>query len=676
MRWTTVVVLGWLALAGGVAAAEHRGTLSGQVIGGDGNPLGGGSIRIESEATGGVRTATTSADGRFTVPELDTGNYRLTVDDDRYRSFAARIEVRVNETTIVTLHVALPATAATVDSRPYFQYIDRVSPSFRTRFEVPFLTGLPLDGRNITDLVALTPGLTSTAFGPVAAGSLPTSTSYLADGVAAFDPLFGTPVLVPLPESLAEFAVLTPPLDARLGRSAGAQVNLVTRSGTNEFAATAFAFYQTEADRLQAGGLAGGPLRRNSTFFFADFGHTGLDDADESTSGFNQASGRLDQMTGAGRLTARYGLGRGGALDRSADLLGVTFVQQLTRTITTDARFGFSRLAFADRWSSVLPAFDAYEAANVLTWTAASHLVTSGVEWYGFRQDEALLGPDDSTISAFVQDQWRASSSLSLTGGIRFDRLSRQQDGEDADDADDSLLSPRAGFVFSLGEGSPHVLRGDYGRHLQADGSALDAWTVGVQRQWGRIRTLEVGYIGTRADNEWTGFGSDGRYNAVRVQLQQRSETAISAQAGYTYGRWTINSADEAERVRASLDSRHTVTGAVTWRLPFGADARWFTGGLLGAIFGDMQLAAVAASQSGRPRIDRNAPQGPPRRSADVAVMKTIRFGGSALELRAEMFNVSNRDNPRPPLLGTGFDALLAGENQERRFQFGGRFRF
>jgi hypothetical protein len=675
MRWTIVVVLSWLML-GGVTAAEHRGTLRGQLIGGDSKPVGDVAIRVESESTGAVRIARADAEGRFVVAELDAGSYRLTVDDDRYRAFAARTEVRVADTTAVTLDVAAGSASTTADFRPYFQHTDRASPAFRTRFEPPFLTTLPLDGRNIADLVALTPGLTTTPLGPVAAGSLSTSTAYLSDGVAAYDPLFGTPVLLPLPESVAEFAVMTPPLDARLGRSAGAQVNLVTRSGTNEFAGTAFGFYQSEAERLQAGGLVGGPLRRNSTFFFGDFGHARRDDLDDGTSGFNQASGRLDQLTGAGRLTARYALGRGGALDRSADVLGVTYVHQLTNTLTTDARFGFSRLAFADRWSSVLPEFDAIEAANVITWATASHLVTTGVEWYGFRPVDALLISDENTISAFVQDQWRASSRLSLTGGVRFDRLSLDPDEDGEAIEDESLIAPRAGFVYALGAGAGQVVRGDYGRHLQPDGSALDAWAVGVQHQWGRIRTLEVGYVGTRADDEWTGFGSDPQYNALRVQLQQRSETGLSAQVGYTFGSWTINSSDESERVRSSLDSRHKLTAAVTWRLPFGKDARWFTAGWLETIFGDMEVAGIAATQTGRPRIDRNAPQGPTWRRADVALIKTLHLGGSALELRAEMFNVSNRDNPRPPLLGTGFDALLAGDSQERRFQFGGRFRF
>ena len=56
------------------------------------------------------------------------------------------------------------------------------------------------------------------------------------------------------------------------------------------------------------------------------------------------------------------------------------------------------------------------------------------------------------------------------------------------------------------------------------------------------MRTLEVGYLGSRTDDEFTGFGSDARYDALRIQLQQRSQTAMSTHVGYTYGRWTIAS--------------------------------------------------------------------------------------------------------------------------------------
>ena len=81
-------------------------------------------------------------------------------------------------------------------------------------------------------------------------------------------------------------------------------------------------------------------------------------------------------------------------------------------------------------------------------------------------------------------------------------------------------------------------------------------------------------------------------------------------------------------------------------------------------------------TQSGRPRIDRNAPHGPPWRTVDVALIKTLRLGDRRMELRAEMFNLNDRSNPRPGLLGTGFDELFADEVRARRLQVGGRYFF
>jgi hypothetical protein len=671
MRGIMAVVLGSLLLAGSVDAAEHRGSIRGQLVDADSRPVGGLVVRVDSEATGQARQATTGEDGRFVLPELDAGSYRMTVDDPRFSGVVARAEVRAADTTHLTLRAGL-GSSGTIDFRPYFQSVDRTSPGFRTRFEDPFITALPLDRRSLTDLVALTPGLTTSLTGPVAAGTRSTSTAYLVDGVAAFDPILGTAVLLPLPESVTEQVVFVPPLDTRLGRSAGAQANLVTKSGTNSFAGVALAFYQPDAERFQAGGLAGGPIARNRFFFFGDVSHENEDDLDGDTSGFTRATGRVDLVAGAGRLTARYGAGRGGRLDRSADLLGVSYVHQLSGSLVNDARVGLARLAFDERWSGVLPEFDAVEAANVLSWSAAAHLLNMGVEYYGVQPADALLLGEETTISAFVQDQWRATAQLSVTGGVRFDQVSGD---EDFGIEDDSLVSPRAGFAWALGSEARHVVRGDYGRHIQPEGSALDAWSVGVQRQWGRLRTLEAGYVGTRSDDEFDGFGSDARYDGLRIQLQQRSETALSTHIGYTYGRWTIASAGE-ERVRASLDARHKLTAAFSWQLPFGADARWFTSGWTKAIFGGLQVSGIAVTQSGRPRIDRNAPQGPPWRSLDLAAIKTLQLGGQALELRAELFNVSNRANPRPPVLGTGFEELFADEARERRLQVGGRYRF
>ena len=350
----------------------------------------------------------------------------------------------------------------------------------------------------------------------------------------------------------------------------------------------------------------------------------------------------------------------------------MSYVHQLSEHLVNDTRVGLARLAFGDRWTGVLPELDTIEAKNVLSWSAASHLVNAGVEYYGVQPDEALLLGDETTISAFVQDQWRASSRLSLTGGVRFGRLSADQ--EFADD-DQSLVAPRAGLVWALGSEARHVVRGDYGRHMQPGEAALDAWSLGVQRQWGRIRTIEAGYVGMRTDDEFGGFGSDARYDGLKIQLQQRSETALSTQVGYTYGRWTIASAT-GERVRASLDARHKLSAAFTWQLPFGTDKRWFTSGWTKALFDGLQVSGIAVTHSGRPRIDRNAPEGPPWRNVDLALIKTLRLAGRALELRAEMFNVSNRANPRPPVLGTGLEELFADQRRERRLQVGGRYRF
>lgn len=675
MRRIAGGTLAWLVLIVTLVSAEHRGVLRGQLIGGDGKPMAGASVLVVSEDTGMTRRAGSSdAEGRFVVAELDAGSYRVSIDDGRFKAYAARVEVRSDATTSVILRPAEPATSVSVDHRPYFQFIDRESASFRTRFDAPFITALPLDGRNISDLVALTPGLTTTFFGPAMAGSLPTSTAYLVDGVAGFDPLFGTLSAALLPESVREFSVLTPPLDARLGRSAGAQVNIVTKSGTNTLAGSAFGFYQEQAERLQIGGNVGGPIAKDRTFFFGDIGYSSLNDEDDDTSGAIQGTGRIDQILGGGRLSARYNAARNGALDRNLDLFGATWAQPLSSALVNELRIGFTRPGFGDRWAGVLPEFDATEIADVLTWSTGSHLVSAGAEWYSVRPIEALLLPDEDTASVFVEDQWRASKALTLTGGVRYDHLSASFDG---DEETSSLVAPRAGVAWVPGSWENHVLRGDYGRHLQADGSALDAWTVSLQRQWGRYRTIEAGYIGSRVDDEFSGFGANPTFNGLRIQLQQRSETATSAQVGYTYGQWEIDGLQPGTRVRASADSRHKLTAAFVWRLPFGADRHWFTGGWLGAILGDMQITGIAATQTGRPRINRDLPQGPTWRNVDAAIVKTLTLGTTqSLELRAEIFNLTNRENPNPPLLGTGFDQLVDQSLRSRRYQFGGRFRF
>ncbi len=147
---------------------------------------------------------------------------------------------------------------------------------------------MPLNGRNALQLQRLVPG----AGGVVAPGqgqneslsingSRPNTNNYTLDGGDNHDPFFNTPSVFPNPDALQEFSIQTSAYSAAFGRNAGAVINAVTRSGTNEFHGSLFEFFRNEKlnarsffastvppfKRNQFGGTLGGPIRRGKNLF-------------------------------------------------------------------------------------------------------------------------------------------------------------------------------------------------------------------------------------------------------------------------------------------------------------------------------------------------------------------------------------------------------------------------
>ncbi|HVF57572.1 MAG TPA: TonB-dependent receptor, partial [Pyrinomonadaceae bacterium] len=158
--------------------------------------------------------------------------------------------------------------------------------------------GLPLDGRNFFELSLLVPGAVPAAQGSAGSvrgdfafsvnGAREDSNNFLLDGVYNVDPKLNTFGVRPPVDAIREFEMLTSTYDAAFGRSAGAQVNVVLKSGTNDFHGSLYEFHRNGAldarnyfapatepapkyIRNQFGFSAGGPLVRNRTFFFADY---------------------------------------------------------------------------------------------------------------------------------------------------------------------------------------------------------------------------------------------------------------------------------------------------------------------------------------------------------------------------------------------------------------------
>jgi hypothetical protein len=657
-RTPLVLVLLLLTAAVSAAGQQYRGHLRGRVFDPAGMPAPAVPMRITHEPTGESRRFASGLDGFYLVADLLPGTYRIDAEDDRYRGFAARTKVAINQDAELDLHLGLASITTTADVRPTHIPVDH-SPAGTMRPDPALFDRLPVEGRAYLDVAALAAGTFPAPSGVIAAGTGEAFTGYLTDGLTWFaDPrLNAAPIRMPL-DAIGELEVRTSPFDASVGRAAGAQVSLVTRGGGNRPDASAVALLQPDGERALFGGSAGGPLAVDTTFVFGSYQFTTVDGTEGDGHLF---AGRVDHLlASSSRITSRYGFDSTPAAGH-AQSAAVSLHTAGAGSFTNEMRFGFAGVDTGDPPGPPV-AYDAttVQLANTTTWARGRHLVRGGVEWLRRSRD---FGPADltgSAIGVFVQDDWWVRPDVSISAGLRFDHESPET-GED----DSNRVSPRLGFSWSLDEAATTLVRGGYGiayNHLLVDGPPprIDHWSVGVRRSFGRARALEGAYVGADGRDLAAGTGTS-RYHAMLLTFEERSDANLASRVSYTYGKWTEDFGIFDEAVRSQFDTRHRASAAFTAVLPFGDERRWFTDGLAADILGNMELSGIFTLQSGQPLLYSSSRQGPSLRNLDAALLKNVALGlRRTLQVRFEIYNITNNDRAR----------------HGRRYQMGGRVVF
>lgn len=292
-----IALLVCLALAGvlrPVAAQEHLASIRGVVV----DPALTGMPRVEvratREETRESRRVRTDDRGRFTVPQLPPGTYRVEVEHPGYGPVLARIALVTNQEFRLDIELQPGRVLHATDVPAPFSPVDQSSPALNTFVDGRELTAIPLEAGNFLELALLAPGTVRAAGGALAInGARGGFNGFLLDGVANVDPRRNAPAVRPPVDGLREIQVLTSTYDATFGRNAGGQINVVTRSGTSRLTGSAYEFYRGGAlsarnpfapahgpapdySRHQLGGSLGGPIVPKRTFFFADYEHTRL----------------------------------------------------------------------------------------------------------------------------------------------------------------------------------------------------------------------------------------------------------------------------------------------------------------------------------------------------------------------------------------------------------------
>jgi len=276
-------------------ALGQTGQINGLVTDNTGGVVPGAVVKAIETATGLSRDTVSGADGRYVFTSLRPTTYDIDVELSGFQTSQRKgVLLQANQNLTINFKLELGALAETVTVSGESPTVDVSSSTLSEVVDSKRIVELPLNGRDAATLSTLVPGMVLTAVdresGKTIPGALRLSTngtesrqvSFRLDGTSHVDPYFQQNQPFPFPDALQEFSIQTSNYSAAQGNSAGAVVNAVTRSGTNELHGGAFGylrdrkfvaknFFSPERDflkRKQYGGFAGGPIVRNKMFFF------------------------------------------------------------------------------------------------------------------------------------------------------------------------------------------------------------------------------------------------------------------------------------------------------------------------------------------------------------------------------------------------------------------------
>jgi hypothetical protein len=287
-----------------------RGTVLGTVTDPSGAVVAGATVKVRNVATGLERTTVTSGDGSYSVPELPIGTYSVTVGQAGFQTFVVTgvaVDVATERRVDAALKTGEVATQVEVSAET-LPLVETTSNDLGGVITAQTVENMPVNGRDYTKLIFLNPGVAGSpdqitdspgSFGEFSMnGARGRSNNYLLDGTDMNDGyrndpaineagVFGTPATILPLDAVAEVNVLSN-FQPEYGRSAGAIVNIVTKSGSNGLHGTAGEYFRNSAldarnafnpsnqpkapfHNNQYGASLGGPIIKDKTFFYLDY---------------------------------------------------------------------------------------------------------------------------------------------------------------------------------------------------------------------------------------------------------------------------------------------------------------------------------------------------------------------------------------------------------------------
>jgi len=279
--------MGALLVMPGVALAQEA-TISGTLTDTTGGVLPGVTVTAQHEATGNVFLGVSDGTGAFNIP-VRVGPYTLTAELPGFTTVVqSGINLLVGQTGVVDLQLAVSTLQETVTVTGEAPLLDTTSSELGGNIDPRQMEELPVNGRNFLSLTLMAPGAKANS---VRAGGPPTNTTtgtfqVNVDGQQVTGNCCGTAHQASFSkEAIAEFQLISNRFDAVQGRSAGVQVNVVTKSGTNFFSGGVAGYFRHDAmnskdfikdqvlpyQNQQFATSLGGPLRQDRIHFFGAF---------------------------------------------------------------------------------------------------------------------------------------------------------------------------------------------------------------------------------------------------------------------------------------------------------------------------------------------------------------------------------------------------------------------
>jgi hypothetical protein len=277
--------------------------LEGLVVDPQGAAIAGAAVRLESATTGQARATQTDDLGYYSFPLLPAGSYQVEASKPGFASQVMRglsLEVGQTARLNVTLKLARTETRLEVPAQP--PLVETESPAISDEIDNRRVSLLPLNGRQFSQLALLAAGAVppypngatqqfnaaALGLGFSVNGQRSERNNFSLDGITLMEPFAYSLTVNPSVDAIREFRVSEDSYSAEQGVTSGAQVNIATRAGTNRFSGTAYEFLRNSAldaknffddptrpippyRQNQFGAGLGGPLRRDRTFFFANY---------------------------------------------------------------------------------------------------------------------------------------------------------------------------------------------------------------------------------------------------------------------------------------------------------------------------------------------------------------------------------------------------------------------